>query len=319
MELVTPTSLRPGWRATPLGRLVRPMRMRPLRPLTPPIISGAQKIAAQKAKKRTGKKKGLLLVRARRRRIDPEEWGSEYLKGVMLENGSGVILPEREKGEITRQDVQTVIGIEQPPTTSTIAPEVHPLQISPSPESPPSTTSPNTSHVVLITPQKDPVSTKSATQIDLAQEAARSLSMITSLFGSAATHDGDKDDDWGGAESLSDFEAEVDSSARDTRQPGYLDEDIEYVAREAPLKAHKAIEKHADISDKDVEEEVDANKLSKPEKTESGDQMPAKVQMTKLKDMFAPRAEDGTPISLSSLFDSILLIIRYHLKLVFRS
>lgn len=300
MELVTPTSLRPGWRTTPLGRLVRPMRMRPLRPLIPPVISGAQKIAGQKAKKRTGKKSSKLLARARRRRIDPEEWGSEYLNGIMLENGNGVILPEREKGEIKTRDVKMVADEEQSPNTSTSAPKAQPLPTSPSPSpspaSPTPTTSPSISHAAPVVTQKEPAPTKSDAQIDLALEATRSLSMLNSLFGSTATRDEDEGNNWGGAESLSDFEVEVDSSTRDTRQSGYMDEDIEYVAREAPIKAYTAVEKHIDI-----EEEVNANKLSEPEKTESRDQQPTKAQITKLKDMFAPRAEDGTLVSLSSI------------------
>lgn len=81
----------PGWIVTPSGRVVRPMRMRPERPLE----SMRSELSASKVKGTNGKvKKRVKLppARARRRLIDPTKWDSVYLKGVFLDNVS-VSLP----------------------------------------------------------------------------------------------------------------------------------------------------------------------------------------------------------------------------------
>ncbi|KAH8114014.1 hypothetical protein DFH11DRAFT_1544278 [Phellopilus nigrolimitatus] len=69
--------------------------LRPLPPEpTPP--SGARKLAQATALlKKKKKRDAAVLVRARRRMIDPEAWGTEYLKGVTLESTSGRTLPEK--------------------------------------------------------------------------------------------------------------------------------------------------------------------------------------------------------------------------------
>ncbi|KAI0321223.1 hypothetical protein OF83DRAFT_371906 [Amylostereum chailletii] len=90
MSLVSPTNvhLHPQWHVTPLGRLIRPMRMRPVRPLDPPLKSGksGQKQGGMTKKER--KRKREPPMRARRRVIDPVRWGSTQVKGVFLEAGA---------------------------------------------------------------------------------------------------------------------------------------------------------------------------------------------------------------------------------------
>ncbi|KAG9318926.1 hypothetical protein JVU11DRAFT_1039 [Chiua virens] len=81
-----------GWIVTPSGRVVRPMRMRPERPLEPMRndLDGSKTKA--NAKKKRSKQP---LVRARRRLIDPTKWDSVYLKGLFLDSVSvSVPLPE---------------------------------------------------------------------------------------------------------------------------------------------------------------------------------------------------------------------------------
>ncbi|OBZ74192.1 putative endoplasmic reticulum metallopeptidase 1 [Grifola frondosa] len=95
MSLVTPENAasRPGWHVTSLGRLIRPVRMRPTHPLPEPLLSAAREKGHKGAEK---KDKGLTKrkrvkeppARARRRTIDPMKWGSQHLKGVFLETGA---------------------------------------------------------------------------------------------------------------------------------------------------------------------------------------------------------------------------------------
>ncbi|KAF8120801.1 hypothetical protein EV363DRAFT_1367839 [Boletus edulis] len=75
----------PGWIVTPSGRVVRPMRMRPERPLEPMRYEASTskvKVVNGKVKKRVKPPP----VRARRRLIDPTKWDSGYLKGVFLDS-----------------------------------------------------------------------------------------------------------------------------------------------------------------------------------------------------------------------------------------
>ena len=113
MSLVTPENvhLRPQWRVTALGRLVRPVRMRPMHPLDPPIdlskSAEKRKIKGQKEKevvkgkeeKPTKKRKREPPTRARRRTIDPLQWGSQHIVGVFLEGGGAAL------GSTSRADV----------------------------------------------------------------------------------------------------------------------------------------------------------------------------------------------------------------------
>ncbi|KAJ7226133.1 hypothetical protein GGX14DRAFT_349652 [Mycena pura] len=94
MTLVTPENAagRPGWKVTEMGRVVRPIRMRPERPLPPPLagataVSKRSTVASDSKKRaRKAKKRRDPDSRARRRTIDVTRWGSVHLKGVFLEN-----------------------------------------------------------------------------------------------------------------------------------------------------------------------------------------------------------------------------------------
>ena len=68
MSLVTPSNVhqRPQWSVTPLGRLIRPMRMRPARPigLTPDVLKAQKKKTQSRAREgKMGKKGGGLSLR----------------------------------------------------------------------------------------------------------------------------------------------------------------------------------------------------------------------------------------------------------------
>ena len=94
MSLVTPenAATRPGWHVTALGRIIRPIRMRPDHPLPDP-----QQSASTAGKSKSGGKKRKRVreppTRARKRKIDPIKWGSVHLKGALLENAIVAYMP----------------------------------------------------------------------------------------------------------------------------------------------------------------------------------------------------------------------------------
>ncbi|EJC99650.1 uncharacterized protein FOMMEDRAFT_160076 [Fomitiporia mediterranea MF3/22] len=323
MSLVTRSSLRPGWRLTPLGRLVCPMRMRPLHPLSTSLSSGAQNKLALATMKKRKKKKKELLVRARKRLINPEDWGSTYLSGLMLArtSGSGVILPEKP---VTKAQEEVHVG-ESPAivvdgwtiAAQSVAISDHQLSQLPStPRSvlPASDASPAILHPIAVNSDVEPPPSprESQPRIDLAQETAQSLALLSSLFDSgrvrtedqAGSKDYDSNDNWGGAESLSDLDISM-------REPSALhppathqdmDDDIEFVPRQGtsrPTKSNDKRARNAEMENVDVE----APRLTKDSpvrevqqeapKPQSKAQAQAQVQITKLKDMFAPRPEDA--------------------------
>lgn len=116
MSLVTPENVasRGGWKVTPLGRLVKPVRMRPEHSLPEQVLptptakpkGKLTKGAEPKKKKRTKEPP----TRARRRTIDPLKYGSQQLKGAFLENAvvSSVDLKRLEL--VGDQDVERESG-----------------------------------------------------------------------------------------------------------------------------------------------------------------------------------------------------------------
>ena len=371
MSVVTPesTSLRSGWRRTPLGRLVRPMRMRPLHPLPPPeSTSLASRGSAQELYKKKKKKKEEKLVRARRQLIDPEMWGNEYLSGIMLEGGSNRILPEKSVEALRAEALALITKDTKVGTTpkSSGKPEIshppkEPAQTSPassrstSPEPPVvKTPPPQRPAEILVKPQPPPQSqSQSQAQLDLAAESSRGLALLSSLF--ETTGSNGNEDDWGGSESLSDLEVDMTELAKPTQSrrkaQNEPEDDIEYVSRE-PSKLSKltltenVVQEDVDISmdnthdeqatllpdaekegeegegeqdqeqeeiDEEVEEEVEegvgedmeeaeekADEVASSEKEEvpaaatpEAQAIKPTVQTTKLKDMFAPQAEEG--------------------------
>lgn len=109
MDPITPSTVEEyahkGWYVTPLGRLIRPMRMRPARPLDPPLIATTTKDKKDKKdkkgkagkdgegegdeKKKVKKRKKVPDVRARRKTIDPVKYGSSHVIGAFLGGGEG--------------------------------------------------------------------------------------------------------------------------------------------------------------------------------------------------------------------------------------
>ena len=80
MSLVTKENVntRPGWIVTPLGRIVRPVKMKPPRPLAR-VDASTGKVTVKK------KRKAEEELSAKRQRIDMLKYGSVHLKGVFVD------------------------------------------------------------------------------------------------------------------------------------------------------------------------------------------------------------------------------------------
>ncbi|KAH9053242.1 hypothetical protein EDB87DRAFT_1569494 [Lactarius vividus] len=221
MSLTTPENIhqRPQWRLTPLGRLIRPMRMRPAHPLDPPLRAknpdkgkGKGKGKGIRAKKRRVRPPP---TRARRQTIDPLRWGSTHLSGLFLDGGGA-------NGETTEvEEVEHILDVsdQTPPGDDQTPPRV---------------------------------------EVDLAAETASALDLLGAMFGEVS--------DWGGAESVdSDLEMAGHAVPEST--------DSEIVPADHEPRAAQREEKRS---------AVDGQEEATPVPT-----------TTKLKDLFAPREQEG--------------------------
>ncbi|RPD64073.1 hypothetical protein L226DRAFT_505576 [Lentinus tigrinus ALCF2SS1-7] len=262
MSLVTPenVSTRGGWRVTPAGRLIRPMRMRPAHPLPEPL--DAVKLSKEKSK--SGKIKTRPRdppTRARRKTIDPTKWGSQHLKGIFLENAA-VTFPAA-----TRREAEPVLVDEEESESSESDSELESsdeegdAERSPTPPPP----APATVQKARAIPAAPPTTASlSAVDRELAEEKSQSLGLLQSLFG-------DKDE-WSVAGS-------VDSD---------LEEEIERERHNAPVTADADdVEDTMDVDEQQPEPELSLTPA--PHETATAPE----GTKAKLKDLFAPREEDA--------------------------
>ncbi|KAI0057367.1 hypothetical protein BV25DRAFT_1831197 [Artomyces pyxidatus] len=293
MALVTPDNLHlhPQWHVTPLGRLIRPLRMRPERPLGPPLEVQKAKVRVKvgkdgksiKGKER--KRKREPPTRSRRRTIDPLRWGSTHLKGVFLENVAvvprGDALDERE-GHVSDAEDESEEGEddddddeqEEQNIAEALQKDVDtppsPLPASPLPPAPASATHRVSSRLV---------SSLLADAVDIAAEKARQLALLQSMFG-------DDGDDWGGVESAGSDVDMDDLSARADIGRGDDDMEIEVVPKAKPTGELPLAEEESDDTEADLD-------TTTAEETVEAPRPPPRTQVTKLKDLFAPREEDA--------------------------
>ena len=182
MSLITPENIhqRSQWHVTPLGRLIRPMRMRPARPLGLPIetlrakkLKGKERISSRSSKKKSREPP----TRARRQTIDPLRWGSTQINGIFLEgNGNGDDRGGANGGESTEvEEVEDILEVSD-----------------------------------RTPPRDDTTSTNAAVAaLDLAAETANALDLLNAMFGEANA-------DWGGAETV---DADVEMAGADADIP----------------------------------------------------------------------------------------------------
>lgn len=302
MSLVTLENVsgRGGWKVTPLGRLVRPIRMRPEKPLPDQISTttitkgkGKQPKGVQVKKRRRTKEPP---VRARRRTIDPLKYSSQHIKGIFLENAAATLVVESRSGPRSQQmakeessdestsdedenaadDDETDID-EEPslhdsaPIQNPAAKQTQKLSLLPSPPTSPPKKS--------VDPPPDGT--------DLAQEKHAALDLLQSLFGNR------DDDDWGDKENLgSDVDMDELAERGQGLSIGDINDDVEVV----PMSV--------DDEEPEVIVATEETQATLPVKEDSA---PA-VKQAKLKDLFAPREEDGMLIGTSYISQCAYLL-----------
>jgi hypothetical protein len=247
MSLITSDNVhqRPQWRVTPLGRLIRPMRMRPARPLDPPLDTLRTK-NAEKGTRTKKKRAKAPPTRARRQTIDPLRWGSTHLSGIFLDGNRNALPPVRTgpegdgsaKGESTEVDeVEHILEVsDQTPSGDD---KMHPRA--------------------------------SDTELDLAAERESALDLLSAMFGDTNT-------DWGGAESI---DSDVEMAGVDADTPRAAPSPLEPTDFEVVPASQKEEQSTA----------VDRQAEATPTPTTTG---PAQSStQNKLKDLFAPREEEG--------------------------
>ncbi|KZT21154.1 hypothetical protein NEOLEDRAFT_1158301 [Neolentinus lepideus HHB14362 ss-1] len=279
-DLVTPDAAKDkkGYRVTETGRVVTIVRMRPAHPLGPTVdaAKASKSLNAGKGKKEKrgkGRKKDPP-GRARRRTIDMVRYGSVYLKGAWL-GESGVVGGTRGESEVSGPMDELDLGSSEASDSedeeggeesSGEDGEESEEEEAPLPR-PLSSVYDRPSSTPTVAP---------TTSDDLAQEKTTTLGLLQSLFG-------DKDE-WGGRASLSDIETEdirVDASekveelAGDEEDEGE-DADMEDAdeMEEQPVQVAEVVKKDEIAPVKDTEKKSDR-------------------KSTKLKDLFAPREEEG--------------------------
>ena len=274
MSLVTPSNAhqRPQWRVTPLGRLIRPMRMRPARPIGPPLDvlkAQNQNLSLKSHGGKEGRKRRRTVAstpptRARRLTIDPLRWGSTHISGVFLEGQRTLVSPaldaDGETSGKTRgssevegdEEVEKILGASQSPADDNDEPSI-------------------------------PVDTTNA---DLAAEKATALRLLYSMFGEA-------DEDWGGAEDVdSDMEREATAAnAAHASQSSSLNDAVDFEVVPTVVPATQNASKKSSFDQQQAAQTTTATAAAP--RNPDPEQPPT---ATKLKDLFAPREEEGERI-----------------------
>ncbi|KAJ2931224.1 hypothetical protein H1R20_g5804, partial [Candolleomyces eurysporus] len=311
MSLVTPeiANTKGGWKVTPMGRILRPMRMRPARPLPPTLEEQTRNAAlakknqkmdkksrfgkATKGEKEKKKRKKEPVKRARIRTIDVTKWGSTQLKGIFLESqgavaarrpeateeaedsdSSGEEVVEEDEEEEEEAEGQSESEEKESKAVGALAPPQSSSPISASPKALPS----------ALRPSND--------ENDLSLEKSKALNLLSSLF---AANDSDEDD-WMGKESVgSDVdEEELLKQHQRPLKAGQKDVDFELVPRDGDKRRTKVsvapqVQEDEGEDDEVLQEPVTEEEGRKEEKTEE----PPRTAATALKDLFAPREEEG--------------------------
>jgi len=283
MSLVTPENVasRPGWRVTALGRIIRPIRMRPEHPLPDPQETAIAQAKGRAAQNVVGKKKKRVKdppTRAWRRTIDPTRWGSEHLKGMFLENVVVASVPRNmpaairedacEENSSTMSDSDETENDSVSSTDRYAGKERHSTSMA---------TTGTSRHTSPVLRAPDPATlsrtgAQNNAQGDLREETQKSLGLLQALFGAKG------DDDWGEKESVG---SAVDENARASPEASTMPEDL--VERE---------QDENDPGDVSGDDATDAGASKDKSLPEAASTATAPIRATKLKDLFASREED---------------------------
>lgn len=311
---------RPGWKVSPLGRITRPIKMRPAHPLPEiqePKVPKAKKTTAVEGEKKKKKRLKDPDTRARRRAIGMTKWGSTHLKGVFLDlevptgtkkNELEPPLPGNESDSDTGSEtsdkevatnpmpppVEAFSGLSisrpilnSPPPIRTPVPALPVSSMSAQNQSPEPTQPLSKSSILQPAPLD--------ANTDIQQEKAQTLSLLNNLFGS------DDVDDWVGEESVG-SDIDVDELTKGDVMLVEEDAGFEVVPRNVPAK--NLSRHYEETSENGSEEEVELAEeieMEVPMEASAAKESTSKsTQRSTLKDLFAPREEEG------NLFDLIL-------------
>lgn len=256
-------------------------------------------------------------VRARKVTIDVTKWESTLLKGMFLESQGAVPVDSEKRGDVEEvgvesseedeeseedsgeseeedeeEDVVMVEEQKQKPAPKAKAQPASPVPTKPSaptPQHAPAVGAPSTSKIVTPEPSDATPS--------IAHEKSAALSLLSSLFGNA-----DDEDDWVVHDALdSDIDEEeilkAESKARDNVVRSGVnvskgDADFEIVPRE---KGSAGVKRKVDevLDDEQMEERQIPAQKEVPPVPEKEDPKPAVQAAPNLKDLFAPREEEG--------------------------
>ncbi|ESK94936.1 ribosome biogenesis protein nop6 [Moniliophthora roreri MCA 2997] len=193
MSLVTRENAvqRPGWKVMPSGRIVRPMQMRPERPL-PPSTDGQKTARPVKEKKRVKAPD----TRARRRAIDVTKWGGVYLRGSLLDGQITMasLQPERMAEEPEDKDGEEDGEGNEDQRDGMIVDEDY--RNDPKPTTSERQTKPPITKPAPLPPQET-TQVPNPLDSEIAQERTQNLHLLQALLGDA---------EWGGRESDSDID-----------------------------------------------------------------------------------------------------------------
>ena len=172
-----------GWHKTSLSHLIRPMKMRPSRPL--PDLSGGQKPTKSIASKK--KKKSSILgvpTRARLRVIDPRIHEPVHLRGSMLE---AIVDAHASQSQMMRIPLKS---------KSTPLPGARSASLSSSNSDPQSVTKPDVQYDTTMSQAVEEPDENTVIP-SFEKEIARDLHLLSTMFG-------DDQSQWGGKESIDD-------------------------------------------------------------------------------------------------------------------
>ena len=299
MSLVTSANVndRKGWQVSSLGRITRPVKMRPPRPL-PEILENSilkTNVGKTEGEKKDKKKKKRLKdsdSRARRRTIDMTKWGSVHLKGMFLD------MPSLGMKRLKLDDLYDP-AIESDSNEES-GDDIEQMKVSQSSERTVSSrtlaSSPLPTNSVNLSGQSvEEVSLPlSNNNVDLEAEKNQSLNLLVSLFG------GD-DDDWVHPESVgSDIDVDELMKGDAMLVDDVEDDGIEVVPIESDLTGTTNLQNE--------EEEENGQEIEKPPASTKSTE-----PSTKLKDLFAPREEEGKCLSNSFQLTKLKVTLSFSL------
>jgi hypothetical protein len=321
MTLVTPenASQRAGWKVLPSGRLIRPARMRPAHPLPPPLdflrkAEKEKKPAGGKAKKARVKPPS---TRARRKTIDPVRWGSVHLKGAYLDSvgaearhrAPSPAVFAASPGPVSDSDSDSDAGlanasesagdddseseVDEELSDASMVGDALPLHPSPPPPAMPSGL-----HTSASAAASAPGTSEVVTTGNLREETSHTLAFLRSLFADADA----QGTDWGGAESADEEghapRRPLRATEMDPRDDGIVEEVPAVVRVAAPVLKEDMVDAE-DSSEEEEEDHDDAEEHTVAAHVQTSQAPPAAVTApkTSLKDLFAPREEEGDLIS----------------------